>query len=219
MEVLNSTYTRLTLVLLPIILLLHSRVGVAENPENIQIKSEIITLIEDKVSDAYSFRESSAHQMPNFEYLDRVFPKWHHGDPALGRNFWLMAQYRYFLVFYRVDYVHVVNDALVNVRGKKLIIWTKDPKSQKLDKFWPIQFWSQLGVMDQRDNNYLHAMYAMRYGMKLVRDATGGWIISEAYVYDNPAMDNNLSDHCKYKKQLAELGLASDCEEKKFIVP
>ena len=180
----------------------------------LKIRDKIIDLIEVELSQAYSFSQSSTHQVPHFEVLDRLHPKWHHGKPALARQFWVRAKYRAFNVFYRVDYVHVVNDAVVKIEGKKLITWTEQEDGPDLDKFWPFQFWASLQKLTHRDNTYLKATYPMRYRMRLKLNEKGEWVVAEERLKDNPEMLNNIKNHCMYEKQLADLGLKNDCNKK-----
>lgn len=183
---------------------------VLTEPSDKEVRTEIITLIEDKLSEAYSFTENATHRLPHFEVLDTIFPRWHHGERAKGRQFWVSTNYRAFLVFYRVDYVHIVNGASVIVKGKKLIVWTENNDPKDLEGFWPFQFWAALGT---QSNNYLNANYALRYTMKLNLTDTEEWVISEEIVHDKPEMENNLKDHCLYEKQLLDWGLRNYCKK------
>ena len=65
----------------------------------IKDKLAIIELVEDELSKAFSFEESTPHKVPHFEVLDRVYPKWHKDKPALARQFWLMHKFQAHLVF------------------------------------------------------------------------------------------------------------------------
>jgi hypothetical protein len=180
---------------------------------DVQIRTEIISLVEDTLSSSYSYSKTSTHQVPHFEVLDRIYPKWHHGKPAIGRQFWIDADYRAFFVLYRVDYVHIVNSVMTKVKGKKLIYWTKRDEAPKLDKFWPFQFWASLGQRSRRDNDYRESSYAIRFGMKITRNESLEWIISEEALYDEPNIENDIRDHCQYEKQLLDWGLKSDCDK------
>ncbi len=183
------------------------------NETDTQIRDKIIHLIEDKLSDACSFTESSTHKVPHFEVLDQIFPKWHKGERATSRQFWVDARYLAFLVFYRVDYIYITSDISAVVKGKKLIYWTENKDTSKLKKLWPFQFWTDLIHRAPRDNNYLNASYTVRYGMKLSLNESEEWVIAEEKLYDNPNMVNNLRDHCSSEKQLSDWGLRSDCKK------
>lgn len=184
----------------------------ADETDN-KIRARIISLIEDKLSSAYSFTEALTHKMPHFEVLDSIFPKWHHGERATSRQFWVDSNFLAFLVFYRVDYIYISSDISATVKGKKLVFWTENRDPSKLKQLWPFQFWANLIQRAPRDNNYLNASYSMRYGMKLSLNESDKWIIGDEKLYDNPNMLNNLRNHCLYQKQLSDLGLRSDCKK------
>jgi hypothetical protein len=178
------------------------------------IRENIIQLIEEDLPNAYSFSPSSVHKAPHFEVLDEIHPKWHHGNPAKARQFWVSAGYTAFRVFYRVDYVYLVNDVVVEVEGKRLVMWSQLDEAPDWDKYWPFQFWASLSKRSQRDDSYLSAMYTMRYKMKLAINEKEAWTIAEERFEDNPEMVNNLRDHCTYEEQLADWGLKNDCNKK-----
>jgi hypothetical protein len=180
----------------------------------VQIRDKIIELIEDELSEAYSFTGSSTHRVPHFEVLDRIFPKWHHGDPAAARQFWVNAGYQTFMVFYRVDYVYVVNEVSAKVEGKRLVLWKQTADGPDYSEFWPFQLWAALPKRTHRDNTYLSAIYPMRFKMKLTVNERGEWYIAEERIRDKPEMSNNLQNHCLYEKHLEEWGLKNDCNKK-----
>jgi len=180
--------------------------------ETTRERETIIELIEDDLAAAYTYTKSSRHRVPHFEVLDRIFPGWHHGNPAVGRQFWVEARYRAFIVHYRVDSVFMTNAVTAIVRGKKLAAWSERKTDSGLQKLWPVQLWTHLTTRRYQDNNYLSSIYAMRFEMKLTRAENGGWIIATEKLYDNPQMENSLSHRCDYQKQFADWGLKSDCE-------
>ena len=180
--------------------------------DNSRTRREIIELVEDTLSEAYSFTPTSVHKVPHYEVLDRIFPGWHNGEPAVARDFWVVAAYRTFLVFYRVDYVHVVNSVTASVRGKRLVAWELVDGETDLKKYWPIQFWTHLTSRRYQANNYLHAIYAMRYQMKLTKTETGRWIIAEENFSSDAQIENKLSNQCTYMNQFRDWGLISECD-------
>ena len=183
----------------------------------IEMRDKIITLIEDKLGPAYSFTPASTHNVPHFEVLDKLYPTWHYGEPSVARQFWVDAGYTLFTVLYRVDYVYIKNDVVAEVEGKKMLIWTELDDTPDLAQFWPFQIWSSLQYQRQRDNTYLSAAYAVRYKMKLTLNEVGDWIIVEERLHKNPAMLNNIKNHCVYEKQMATLGLKNECEKKQLL--
>ncbi len=186
-----------------------------DTPEaDMQTRETIIKLIEERLSNAYSFTASSVHKIPHFEVLDEIHQKWHHGKPAVARQFWVHAGYTAFKVLYRVDYVYIVNDVVAEVAGKKLIMWSQLDEKPDWDDFWPFQLWASISKRSQRDDSYLSAMYTMRYKMKLTINEKEEWTISEERISDNREMVNNLRDHCMYEAQLADWGLKNDCNQK-----
>ncbi len=184
-----------------------------------QARDEIIALIEERLSGAYSFGKKDPHKVPHFEVLDELFPKWHGGSPAVGRNFWLMAEYKTFLVFYRVDYVHLVNSLTAVAEGKKLIVWTRQDEGVQLEKLWPFQLWDRLVPARGNKNSYLSAVYAMHYRMKLSRSESGRWFVVEEESRDAPNMENDLRVHCLFAEQLRRWGLRSTCREMPLSMP
>ena len=186
----------------------------AEDALKVSIRDKIINLIEGTLSEAYSFTGSSLHRVPHFEVLDKVYPKWHHGDPAVARQFWVNAEFVSFTVLYRADYVHIVNEVSARVEGKRLILWNQQEGGSDFSEYWPFQLWASLPKRTHRDNTYLSAMYPMRYKMKLAMDENGDWYIVEEQLRDIPEMANNLRNHCLYEKQLKDWGLKNDCNKK-----
>lgn len=203
---------------LAVLLFALCRAAGADDP-GIAARDEIIALVEDKLSDACSFGERSSHKVPHFEVLDELFPKWHGGDPAVGRNFWLMAEYRAFAVFYRVDYVHLVNSLSAVAEGKKLIFWTKKDDTFAVEKLWPFQLWDRLSPARGNKNSYLSAVYSMRYRMKLSRSESGRWFVVEETTRDEPNMENDLRVHCLFPEQLKKWGLDNSCRQSRLSMP
>lgn len=185
-----------------------------EEETELQIRDKIINLIENELSEAYTFTESSMHRVPHFEVLDQIFPNWHHGSPSVARQFWVNADYKTFMVLYRVDYVYIVNNVSVKVEGKRLVIWNQGEDSPDYAKLWPFQLWASISKRTHRDNTYLAALYPMRYKMKLTVNEKGDWYIAEERIVDNPDMLNNLKNHCLFEKQLEDWGLKNDCNKK-----
>jgi hypothetical protein len=185
-----------------------------EAADAVETRGKIIDLIEHDLAEAYSFTESSTHRLPHFEIIDRIFPKWHHGNAAGARQFWVSAAYRMFVVLFRVDYVYLMNDAAARVEGKRLVIWSQNEEGTDFGKFWPFQLWAAVGKRTQRDNSYLEAAYTMRYQMKLALNEKGEWVVVEETQRDNPEMVNNIKNPCLYEKQLADWGLKNDCNKK-----
>ena len=186
-----------------------------DTPEaDMATRSEIIALIEETLAEAYTFGPDSIHKVPHFEVLDEIHPKWHHGKPALARQYWVAAGYTAFKVYYRVDYVYIVNDVVIEVEGKRLIMWSQLDEPPTWDNYWPFQLWASIPKRSQRDDSYLSAMYTMRYKMKLAINEKEEWTITEERLFDNPEMVNNLRDHCTYEEQLEDWGLKNDCNRK-----
>ncbi len=190
------------------------KLSAEEQASTTTIRENIISLIEDDLSNAYSYTNKSSHRLPHFEVIDEIFPQWHQGNPAVARQFWLSAGYRRFLVFYRVDYVEIVNDMTAKVAGKRLVIWSEKEDELEFEKYWPFQLWAALQKQTYRDNTYLSAAYTMRYQMKLSLNETGKWFIVEERILENPEMMNNIKDNCTFKKQMADWGLKNDCDKK-----
>lgn len=191
--------------------------SIAALETKIEMRDKIISLIEDQLSEAYSFTPKSTHPVPHFEVLDKLYPKWHFGKPAVSRQYWIDAGYTLFTVLYRVDYVFVMNDVVAKVEGKKMIIWSELEDVPDLSVLWPFQIWSSLQRQKIRDNTYLSAAYAVRYKMRLTLNEEGQWIILEERLPKNPEMLNNLKKHCVYEKQMATWGLKNDCDRKKIL--
>lgn len=187
---------------------------VSDEESAADIREKIISLIERDLSQAYSYTNTSPHRLPHFEVIDEIFPQWHHGAPAVARQFWVTAGYSRFVVFYRVDYVHVMNDVAAKVEGKRLVIWSEYEDGPDLEKFWPFQLWAALQKQTHRDNSYLSSAYAMRFKMKLSLNEKGEWIIAEESFSDNPEMMNNIKDNCSFEKQMIDWGLKNDCNKK-----
>ncbi len=182
--------------------------------DNAKMRLNIIDLIEKDLSQAYSYTQSSTHRLPHFEIIDKIYPKWHHGNAAAARQFWLNANYRTFMVLYRVDYVYLINDAAARVEGKRLIVWNENEEGIDIEKYWPFQLWAALGKRTHRDNTYLSAAYAQRYKMKLALNEKGEWVVAEEMIADNPEMVNNIKNPCLFEKQLEDFGLKNDCNKK-----
>jgi hypothetical protein len=186
----------------------------SENDSTVFIRGKIVDLIENELAQAYSYTASSTHRLPHFEVIDQIFPKWHHGNPSAARQFWVNADYRTFVVLYRVDYVYLLNDAAAQVEGKRLVIWSETEDELNIEKYWPFQLWASLEKRTQRDNSYLSAAYAIPYKMKMTLNEKGEWIVTEETLKNNPEMVNNIKNPCLYEKQLADWGLKNDCNKK-----
>jgi hypothetical protein len=185
-----------------------------EDMSSADIRDKIIALIEHDLSNAYSYTSNSPHALPHFEVIDKIFPKWHHGNPAVARQFWVRAGYRRFVVFYRVDYVYVMSEAAAKVEGKRLVIWSENEEETDLEKFWPFQLWAALQKQTHRDNTYLSSAYTMRFKMSLSLNEKGEWIVADERFLDNPEMMNNIKDNCLFEKQMQDWGLKNDCNKK-----
>ena len=184
--------------------------------ELITNRKAIISIIEDKLSTAYSFNSSSANRVPHFEKLDKIFPTWHHGEPAAARQFWLTLNLQAHLVQYRVDYVYMVNDVTAVVEGKRLIVWTRNNESSIIEKeFWPFQYWSNLTHhVNGKCVKCIDVTYAANYTIKLTRNDSNEWIIMSEELVNQPGIPNKWEADCSMDKFLRDWGFKSTCGQK-----
>jgi len=111
----------------------------AADPE----KLAIIRLIEDRLAAALTIW--SEKDAPDFGTLDRIYPEWHHGEPAKQRRQWTFHDYQYYMVIYSVHSVWInrPNAAIVKgnkkVRSSRKISFLKFFRDTKMETF-EIQF-------------------------------------------------------------------------------
>lgn len=185
--------------------------------EAVQQREAIIALVEDELSDAYSFNSQSEYPIPHFEKLDALFPSWHHGEAANARQFWLTLDFHAQLVQYRVDYIYKVNDFTAVIGGKRLVVWTRDEKSSIIEKeFWPFQYWANL----TRHKNgkcvkCIDVTYAAVFEMRLNMDENGVWTVFSEKFTDQPGIPNIWEEDCTLEKFLKDWGFKSTCGEEK----
>lgn len=185
----------------------------AEEDEATIDRERIIEQIEDHLSDAYSFNTDSSYKLPHYEVLDRIFPQWHHGEPAVARQMWLTLGFAAHIVLYRVDYVFLVNRTTALVSGKRLVVWTRDPEASIVAKgLWPFQLWSRLAKYENsRCVKCVDVTYATRYRMKLKKTVQEEWMIEEERLLDSPSIPHEIKNSCTMKKQLKDWGFEDNC--------
>jgi len=91
-------------------------------------KLAIIQLIEDQLAAAYTVR--SEKEAPDFGTLDRIYPKWHNGEPANARR--TFSGYRTYTVSYTVHSVWVDRPGMATVKGKKHVFSARRKKFLKI---------------------------------------------------------------------------------------
>lgn len=188
-------------------------VALAEEDEAVLDRERIIEQIEDNLSTAYSFDADSPYKLPHYEVLDRIFPQWHRGEPAVARQMWLTLGFAAHVVLYRVDYVFLANRTTALVSGKRLVVWTRDPEASIVGKgLWPFQMWSNLTKYENSSCvKCVDVTYAVRYRMKLKKNEAGEWIIEEERLLDSPNIPHELENSCTMKKQLQDWGFEDIC--------
>lgn len=92
------------------------RVHAAETPDRAD-KRAIITLIEDRLSEALTVR--SPKERPCFGTLDEVYPEWHGGKPVEERRRWTFHHYEEYTVTYQVHTVYIRQPGLAVAKGVK----------------------------------------------------------------------------------------------------
>lgn len=192
--------------------------GAEEMQQIVQHRETIISMVEDDFSAAYSFDSSSEYPIPHYEKLDRLFPMWHHGEPAAARQFWLTLDFHAQFVQYRVDYVYMVNDVTAVVGGKRLVVWTRSKDSSIIEKgYWPFQYWSNLTRhANDKCVKCIDVTYAVGYSMKLKLSERGAWSVISEELYDQPGIPNTWEEDCKMEKFLKDWGFNSTCGEEKM---
>ena len=93
----------------------------AADPE----KLAIIELIEDQLANAYSV--GSVYETPDFGALDRIFPKWHGGDPSEARK--TLDAYLLYTVAYDIFSVHITQPGMATVKGQKRVTSARKKKT------------------------------------------------------------------------------------------
>ena len=88
-------------------------------------KLAIIELIEDRLADAYSVE--SVYETPDFGVLDRIFPKWHGGDPSEARK--SLDAYMLYTVEYDIYSVHISQPGMATVKGQKRVTSAQKKKT------------------------------------------------------------------------------------------
>lgn len=82
-------------------------------------KLAVIQLIEDRLAAAYTIR--GPKDTPDFGTLDRIYPQWHHGEPAKQRRKWTFHRYLSYQVSYSVYSVWINRPDTAVVKGKKTV--------------------------------------------------------------------------------------------------
>jgi hypothetical protein len=184
-----------------------------ENPNPVRDREKIIELVEDDLAQAYTFLVDSSHKLPHYEVLDRIFPQWHHGEPAVARQMWLTLNFAAHIVLYRIDYVFLAGQTTALVAGKRLVVWTREPGSSIAGKgLWPFQMWTNLMQHENsRCVKCTDVTYAVRFRMKLKRGESGDWTIEEERTFDFPEIPHELENSCVMKKQLKDWGFMDTC--------
>lgn len=182
----------------------------------IQEREKIITLIEDDLSSAYSFDSESSYPIPHYEKLDGIHPLWHHGDPATGRQFWLTVNFQAHLVHYRVDSIHFANELTAFVRGKRLIVWTRNAESSIIEKrLWTFQYWANLNRHpNSRCVKCVDVTYAVGYNIKLKKKESGNWVIDKEELFEQPKIPNKWEENCALENYLKDWGFVTTCGKK-----
>lgn len=107
-----------------------NRVGYAGESVIDPEKLALIELIEDRLATAYTI--SGMQEVPDFGTLDRIYPKWHGGEPAKARRLWTFHKYRSYKVFYLVHSVYMDQPDKAKVKGKKQVHAASKVKFLKL---------------------------------------------------------------------------------------
>ena len=120
-------------------------------------REEIITLVEQVLSRAYSFTRPG--QLPDFSTLDAIYPSWDRGDPGGARRKWQAGNYLYYRVEFRVDSVFITSPYTAQVRGKQSVRWAR-----RVSFLW----WFHRSKDNQRRSHFVAQLY---------RDGKGDWLI------------------------------------------
>ncbi len=168
----------------------------------LQVRQDLISLVEDDLAGAFTFTPDSDELLPNFERLDQLYPDWHKGDPAAGRRAWLAQRYKMHLVDYRVDMVDILDEFGAKVRGKKLVAWTTDPASPVLDNVWPFQLWNQIKACKKPTATCKYVVYSIDYELKLEKVEDVGWVIAKEKTSKIP--DAGEKVNCSFARALGD---------------
>lgn len=148
---------RLKLAALLLLLILPVYQATARETGSQTQREEIITLVEQVLSRAYTFTRPG--QLPDFSTLDRVYPGWDQGDPGGARRKWQSGDYLYYRVKFRVDSVFMTSPYTARVRGKKSVNWAR-----RVSFLW----WFHRTKDNQRHVHFVAQLY---------RDAQGRWLV------------------------------------------
>lgn len=173
----------------------------ASDPET---RDTLVSLVEVELSEAYSFPCPGGQQLPDFEALDRVYPTWHRGDPAVARRYWLHTGYRYHRVFYRVDFVRSQGQFRAELAGKKLVVWTKNRDADLTCDLWPFQYWPWAEKCESEWIDCEYAIYALKYTMEARKSHAGEWTIVGERTDRQPIAPPTARQECSFEKQLLD---------------
>jgi hypothetical protein len=168
------------------------------------VRAELITMVEVDLSEAYSFPCRTNERLPDFEKLDRIYPTWHLGDPAVARRYWLKTGYRYHRVFYRVDYVRSQGEFRAEIGGKKLVVWTKNREAELTCELWPFQYWPWAEKCESEWVDCDYAIYALKYKLEARKSQQGGWTIVRERTDRRPIIPPEARQECSFEKQLLD---------------
>ncbi|MFW5636391.1 MAG: hypothetical protein ACOC3A_07005 [Thermodesulfobacteriota bacterium] len=89
----------------------------ASEPPDRADKRAIITLIEDRLSNALTIQ--TPKDRPRFGILDEVYPEWHGGNPTRERRRWTFHEYQEYRVAYQVRTVYIPQPGVAVAKGVK----------------------------------------------------------------------------------------------------
>jgi hypothetical protein len=179
--------------------------------KRLDAKDEIIMLIEDNLSTAYSFTAEEAEKIPDFSILDRIFPNWHHGKPAESRKTWLKKGYLIHQILYRVDFITMQSEFRAKAKGKKLVIWTNNDKPLPQKEFWQVQLWAQAEYCKKSLVECDYMIYSQRYSMDLEKSNFDHWFVVREHNEDKPRVPHTVKKTCSLSRQLGDFCPKCDC--------